>query len=172
MSKIKINYSVLKKTADNKGVMYCTANGENYLFNSFCIVKGLDDMQFAIAIEKTSACEVQVQNHLPVDYFNKCISDEMAKGVAYTYISKNSKQGSTIEFFKIQNKNRDIVLVDSKFLQIIKKEKLASIKGVDDKSPLCFELSNGVKVLILPIVSTDSYIDKIKNFLKIIDSFY
>lgn len=55
MAKSKINYSALKKTADGKGVMFCTTNGENYLFNSFCVIKGLDDVQFEIAVEKSSA---------------------------------------------------------------------------------------------------------------------
>lgn len=59
MAKSKINYSALKKTADGKGVMFCTTNGENYLFNSFCVIKGLDDVQFEIAVEKSSAKNLQ-----------------------------------------------------------------------------------------------------------------
>ena len=158
MTKNKINYSLLKKASDSKGVLYETVNGVNYIGIPAAVIYGMDDKEFEEAIGKTKATEY-VGLAEAVHRIIPPMEDQYA--VAYTKVCYNSN--SLFHFF-ITEKG-EVIKIDGRLLGIIKDADIDAIFGRGMKNPLIFNVGNK-KAIILPV----NYANCSSNEVKLIKS--
>ena len=157
MAKTKENkYNILHKTANGRGVMYCTQNGINYIGNAYMVVYGMNDDEFNKAIEKAKA----VENLVIGEQASIIIDDVKGHKVEgeYTKVCYDSANGM-ISFFRADNE--EIVPIQYCFFEFVKELPVNKVWCYSDKAGVVIELTDGRSVVIMPYIITKEKIEKI-----------
>lgn len=124
--KSKINYNVLKKTAENRGVMCETYNGVHYIGNSYIAVFGMSDEEFLEAVAKTDAKEFAGYGKV-VESKNTVSQDLQDTGIVFK---------ERYHFFKVPENGA--IVIDEKLYNAVKKAQYIAF-GNENKSAIVFK---------------------------------
>ncbi len=162
--KKEIKYNLLNKTANESGTIFDTHEGIHYVGNVYCVVYGMNDEEFNLAIDKSKANEY---NGLGEKVFNVVKNLKSANTTAeYTNICYDSYEGM-LHYFRTSKGN--IVRLNGKFFEIVKDLDIINVYGLNMQDAIVFELKDGKGVMIFPMLKSDGKNEMIE---KIIEKIY
>lgn len=161
----EIKYAILSKTADSHGVYYFTKDNINYIGNIYIVVRGMNDEEFRVAIEKAKAEKLDKDD--TIDIAVNHVNEVKNKGyhAAYTKLCFNSASG-LVHFFKADNGL--VINLYDKFYALLKEQQVSHIFGLSPERGLVFELNDGKDIMILPIRLSLNGIEA-ENLEKVLD---
>lgn len=144
----EIKYTILSKTTNSYGVYYFTKDNINYIGNIYAVVRGMNDEEFKVAIEKTKAKKLDRDDTINVIVNHVEKVKNKGYHTKYTKLCFNSSSG-LVHFFKADN---DLVInLYDKFYALLKDQKVNHIFSLSPNMGLVFELNDGKDIMVLPI---------------------
>lgn len=147
--KSKINYNVLKKTAENRGVMYETYNDVHYIGNSYIAVFGMSDEEFLEAIAKTEAKEFTGYGKL-VESENTVLQDLQDTKIVFK---------ERYHFFKVPQNGA--IAIDEKFYNSVKKAQYIAFANENNSAIVFKTPSAHVLIMSIMLRETDREAEKL-----------
>lgn len=159
--KKEIKYNLLSKTADSRGALFETYNGVHYVGNSYCVIFGMGDEEFALAVEKSKAIEYESFGKIGMDAANIVKWEGIT--AEYTHICYNTHEGMVHYFRTSKGK---IVRLKDKFFEIVKDLDVVKVYGLDSNRPIVFELKDGKNVVVFPCIMNGKKNEMIEKIIE------